>query len=253
MSKILPFAIFVALMPFASAFVSAQEAIPQPKKGLVNEFADEPAVVERDEVLYRYNGDGTGSRIETTAMRVQSGAALQMFAVLAFPYASGTQELRIVYARVRKPDGTVIATPTTDAQDQPAPTTQLAPMYSDLHVKQLPLRSLAVGDTLEVETKVTQRQAEVEGEFWGTENFGAGLVYLDRRIELRVPKSKAVMVYSPKDPPEIVESGEDHVYRWRGTQLRRSNAKEEDAPKDKNMPIAWTTFSSWEWGRGTRG
>jgi len=71
-------------------------------------------------------------------------------------------------------------------------------------------------------------------------------VYLDRRIELQVPKSKMVTVYSPKYPPEITESGEDRVYRWKGAQLRRSNAKEEDTPKEKTAPIAWTTFPSWE-------
>lgn len=246
MPKLLLFAILVAYMPIASHVLSAQEAISQPKKGVVDQYADEAAVVERDEVVYRYNGDGTGSRIETTAVRVQSGAALQSFAVLSFPYASGTQELDIVYARVRKPDGTVIETPTTDAQDQPAPTTQLAPMYSDLRMKQLPLRSRAVGDTLEVQSKTVQKQAEIQGQFWGAENFGAELVYLDRRIELRVPKSKTVTIYSPKYPPETAEDGDDRVYRWKGMQLRRTNAKEQDTLQGENAPIAWTTFPSWK-------
>ena len=245
MPKLLLFAILVAYMPVPSYVLFAQEMIPPPGKGVVHEYADEAAVVERDEVLYRYNGDGTGSRTETTAVRVQSGAALQSFAVLNLPYASGTQELSVGYARVRKPDGTVIEKPATDMQDQPAPTTQLAPMYSDLRVKQLPLRSLAVGDLLEVQTKIIQKQADIPGEFWGTESFGAGLVYLDRRIELRVPKSKMVTLYSPKYPPKTTKDGDDRVYRWEGTQLRRSDVKEEDAPQAKIAPIAWTTFSSW--------
>ncbi len=221
--------------------------MPQPAKDQAAEYADEATVVERDLSVYRYAANGTGTKTQTTVLRVQSSGALQAFAVLGFPYASGTQSLEIAYARVRKPDGTIVETPVSDVQDQPAQATQAAPMYSDQHLKQLPVRSLAVGDTLEFETKVTQKLAEVPGEFWNVESFGVGLVYLDRRIELHVPKSKVVTVYSPKNPPETLESADERVYRWKGAQLRRSNAKEEDdTPQGKTPPIAWTTFPSWE-------
>ena len=247
MDKSLLFAVLVAYLPVASINLSAQVTVPQPEHGAAKEYADEAAVVERDELVYRYAVDGTGVKTETTVLRVQSSAALQIFAVLRFSYATGTQSLEIAYARVRKPDGTVVETPAADAQDQPAQVTQVAPMYSDLHLKQLPVRSLAVGDTLEFETRLTQKLAEAPGEFWGAENFGEGLVYLDRRIELRVPKSKTVTVYSPKYPPETVVNGDERVYRWKGAQLRPSNAKQDDAPlPDKIPPIAWTTFPSWE-------
>ncbi len=239
--------LLVFLLVFsASHSGTAQQTPPSPAGNSVNAYPDEAAVVERDEVIYRYNDDGTGSKTETTAVRIQSGAALQSFAVLGFPYASETEELDIVSVRVHKPDGTTVETPTTDAQEQPALATQAAPMYSDLRIKQLPVRSLAVGDTLEMQTRTVQKKAEIPGQFWGAENFGVGLVYLDRRIELHVPKSKAVAVYSPKYPPETVDSGAERVYRWKGAQLRRSNAKDEDAPQDKLPPIAWTTFGSWE-------
>lgn len=243
MNKLLLSAFLVLCLPLASHNVSAQVTETQPAK----EYADEIAVVERYQSAYRYAADGTGVKTETTVLRVQSSAALQAFAVLGFPYASGTQSLEIVYARVRKPDGSVVVTPAGDVQDQPAQATQVAPMYSDLHLKQLPIRSLAVGDTLEFETKVTQKLAEVPGQFWNVESFGAGLVYLDRSIELHVPKSKPLTVYSPKYPPEIVESGDERVYRWKGSQLRRSNAKDDDqVPQEKTPPIAWTTFPGWE-------
>jgi tetratricopeptide (TPR) repeat protein len=247
MNSFLLFAVLFAFLPIASHDLPAQVMVSQPEKGVAKDYPDEAAVVDRDDLVYRYAADGTGVKTQTTVLRVQSSAALQTLGVLTFPYASGTQSLEIVYARVRKPDGTVVETPAADAQDQPARATQVAPMYSDLHLKQLPVRSLAVGDTLEFQIKLTQKLAEAQGEFWNAENFGAGLVYLDRRIELRVPRSKALTVYSPKYPPEMVESGDERVYRWKGAQLRRSNAKDEDvAPADKTPPIEWTTFPTWE-------
>jgi tetratricopeptide (TPR) repeat protein len=249
----------LALAVLSASLPCLTQTLPAPPvvkaTGTTPSFTDEAVVVERDDVVYRYAGDGTGSKVETAIFRVQSNAALQSFGVLSFPYASGNRHLDIVYARVRKPDGTVVETPVTDAQDQPAQVTQIAPMYSDLHLKQIPIRSLAVGDKLEFQTRLTQQQPEVPGEFWGQENFGAGIVCLERSIELRVPKQKPITVYSPEHTPEISESGDERVYRWAGSQLRPTSAKDDDdAPKDKTPPVAWTTFPSWEavgvWYRG---
>jgi tetratricopeptide (TPR) repeat protein/transglutaminase-like putative cysteine protease len=218
-------------------------------------YAEEAVVVERDDVVYHFASDGTGSKLETSVVRIQSTAALQIFGVLGFPYASSNQRLDIVYTRVRKPDGTVVETPATDSQEQPAQATQVAPMYSDLHLKQIPVRSLAVGDKLEFQVRMTQQQPEVPNEFWGQENFGAGFIYLERSIELHVPKQKRLTVYSPDHTPETSDSVDEHIYRWTGSQLHSPSAKnDDDAPHDKTPPIAWTTFPNWEavglWYRG---
>jgi hypothetical protein len=98
----------LAYLPIVSHDLSAQVIAPKPAKNMVAEYADEAAVVERDQSVYRYAADGTGIKTQTTVLRVQSSAALQAFAVLGFPYASGTQSLEIAYTRVRKPDGTVV-------------------------------------------------------------------------------------------------------------------------------------------------
>jgi tetratricopeptide (TPR) repeat protein len=228
---------------------ATKSASPEPS------YADEAVVVERDDVIYHFAADGTGTKLETSVLRIQSTAALQNFAVLSFPYASGTQQLEIVYARVRKPDGSLVETPADDAQDQPAQVTQLAPMYSDLHIKQIPVRSLAVGDKLEFSFRMTQQRPEVPGEFWGQENFGSGAVFLERSIELHVPRQKQVTVWSPEHTLDISEVAEERVYRWKGAQLRPTSATaDDDASKDNKPPIAWTSFPTWEavglWYRG---
>jgi len=137
-------AVLAASLP-CFAQTPSVSAVPNKAIAAAANYADEAVVVQSDDVVYRFAADGTGSKRETTVLRIQSGAALQTFGVLSFPYASGDQHLEIVYARVRKPDGTVVETPVSDAQDQPAQVTQMAPMYSDLHLKQIPIRSLAVG------------------------------------------------------------------------------------------------------------
>ena len=228
---------------------------PTPVSPGATSFADEAIVVEQDDVVYRYSADGKGSKVETAVFRIQSNAALQNVAVLSFPYAEGDQRLDLVYVRVRKPAGTVVETPIADAQDQPAQVTRIAPMYSDLHLKQIPVRSLAVGDKLEYQFRITQQNADIPDEFWGRESFGAGIVFLERGIELRFPKQKHVTVSSPEYKPDISEAGDERVYRWKGSQLRSTSAKDDDdAQQNKVPPVSWTTFPSWEavglWYRG---
>ena len=252
----------VAASPASGA--SAASPAKQGKDGK-DAYAGEAVVVERLDSAYQYNADGTGTKLDTDVARMQTEAAVRSLGVLSVPYATGSQRVELVYVRVRKPNGTVVETPATDAQDQPAPVTQAAPFYSDLHLMQIPVRGLGVGDRLEYQVRTVTVQAEAKDQFWGAENFGHGIVILERTVELRVPAGKYVQVSSPKYPATVSEDGGDKVYRWTGGQLdptpklqiaREANSANEPTPKeeDKTPPIAWTTFHSWaevgEWYRG---
>src|SRR5260370_32718848 len=104
--------------------------------------------------------DGTGSKVTSVAVRVQSEASLKQLGVLSLPFASGTEHVEIVYARVKRPDGTVIETRVNQAIEMPSPVTTAASFYSDLKQMQLPIRSLRVGDTLEWRGKIVLAKAE---------------------------------------------------------------------------------------------
>lgn len=65
----------------------------------------------------------------------------------------------------------------------PAPVTREAPLYSDLKQRQLPVRSLAAGDTLEYDQHIVYRKAEAPNQFWGGEHFlFAGEVVLSQTL-----------------------------------------------------------------------
>jgi hypothetical protein len=216
--------------------------------------------------------DGTGWRLVTMSVRLQTEAAVKQLGVLTIPYAANSENVEIVYARVRRPDGTVAETPVSGALEQSDPVTQAAPFYSDLKQKQLPIRSLSVGDTLEWQAKVVRTKAEAPGEVWGQDTFSDDSVVLSASIELRVPKDVAVNVWSPTlKPAETVANGYK-VFRWENSQLKPTVGKEAEAQKEakskllwtpeqeleatqgKLPTIAWTTFKSWgevgAWYRG---
>jgi len=51
-------------------------------------YAAESIVGERQDTVYRYAADGTGSKEITAVLRIQSEAAARQFAVLTIPFAT---------------------------------------------------------------------------------------------------------------------------------------------------------------------
>lgn len=228
------------------------------------DYSAEPIVVEHLDSVYDMAADGTGTKVTTVVGRIQSEASLKEVGVLTIPYASSTQRVQIVYARVRRSDGTVVETPVDQAMDMPSPVTREAPFYSDLKQLQLPIRSLRIGDTLEWQSKVILTKAEVPNQFFGQETFSESGVVLSQTLELRVPKGMYLNVWSPKYKPTETVEGDKQVFRWVTSQLKPTVGKEADAEKElkkkqvwtaeqeldakegKLPSVTWTTFKSWE-------
>jgi tetratricopeptide (TPR) repeat protein/transglutaminase-like putative cysteine protease len=214
------------------------------------DYSKESFVIQKYATDVAYQADGTGERLVTVQVKIQSDTAVRQFGVIAFPYESRNEHLDFVYVRVRKPDGTVIATPDTDAQDQPAEVTRQAPFYSDIRNKQLPVKSLAVGDQLEYQVREVRTVAAAPGHFWYVQNFLKDAVVLEETASLTVPKQKYVQVESPDVKPQITETGDLKIYRWKTAQPEKTKVPDEKAKKpvivEQPPSIAVTTFKSWE-------
>ncbi len=261
-----------ALTSGAGPAPSAAGAVAPPSKA---SYGAESFVFEHWDSVYTFVADGTGSREGTVAVRVQSEAAVRELGVLTVPFASASERVEIVYARVRRTDGSVLETPVGDALELPDPVTRAAPFYSDLKQKQLPIKGLRPGDTLEWKARVTRNKADAPGQFWGQETFSDNGVVLSQRLELRVPEGKPINVWSPTLKPTETVEGKEHVYRWSTAHLEPTAGKEAEAAKElkkrrvwteaeevdamqgKLPSVAWTTFRSWDeigaWYRGLEG
>ena len=250
--------------PPPAAAAAAPFAKPDP-------YSAEPIVIEHLDNVYSYNADGTGYRDRTVAARVQSEADVRALSVIAVPYAGNSEQVQFLYVRVRHADGTVVDTPATDAIDMPEQVTREAPFYSDLKEKQLPIRSLSVGDTLEWKARITRTHPEAPGNFWDQYSFStADTVVLSETLELRVPAGIYVNVWSPTAKPvestlpATATTPAQTVYRWTSSQLKPTTGKdaeaaaeaakkkiltpaeEIDAEQGKLPSVAWTTFKSWQ-------
>ncbi len=214
------------------------------------DYSKESFVIQKYATDVTYQADGTGERLLTVQVKIQSDTAVRQFGVIEFPYESRNEHLDFVYVRVHKADGTVITTPDTDAQDQPAEVTRQAPFYSDIRNKQLPVKSLAVGDQLEYQVREVRTVAAAPGHFWYVQNFLKDAVVLEETASLTVPKQKYVQVESQEVKPQITESGDLKIYRWKTAQLDKTKVPDDKAKKpvivEQPPSIAVTTFRNWE-------
>ncbi len=221
-----------------------------------SDYSKEAYVIDQYDTVVNFHGDGTWQQVATIVVQVKSQAGILQFGNLSIPYESRNQKAEFAYIRIRKPDGSVVETPSTYTQDMPAGVTLQAPMYSDLHIKQVPVTNLNPGDTLMYQYKIDQFQPEVPNQFWFATNFFKAGIVLEQHIQIRVPASKHVQVESAEMQPTTHREGDVTVYDWKTSHLHPepSDRKSLALKADEKPSIQLTTFENWQqvgdWYRG---
>ncbi len=176
--------------------------------------SQEALVFDQVSDRYRYEIDGTGDHIASAVIRIQSQAAVEEFGQLVLGYNSAFETLDVDYVRVRKPGGETVNTPASSLQDFAPEILKSAPMYSDYREKHVSVVGLRPGDILEYQTTTHIKTAMVPGEFWVNHTFPKDVVVHEARLEVDVPKSRAVHLKSPDRTYETHESADRRTYTW---------------------------------------
>ena len=230
----------LAFAPFASA----QPAPDSPKKP---DFSKESFIIANTSTTVRFSSDGTSRRAIATSVKILSDAGLQAWGVLSVPYASDYEHIEVHFVRVRKADSTTVETPVANILDLPSDVTRAAPMYSDLKQKQIPVKALSVGDTLEFEFAYIQDKPLVPGQFWFSYNFNRSAVVLAESLEVRVPRDLKAKVSSTDIQPTVTQEGQEKVYSWITAHAEGEPAADaENAGEPEKPSVQISTFSSWE-------
>src|SRR5580700_3477569 len=194
-----------------SAEAVAQATAPSNQKSSSKQRsnnAEEAAVFDRILNRVHFENDGTEVSETEAVVRIQSQAGVEEFGQLVFGYSSATEKLEVEYVRVRKPDGQVVVTPESTAQDFAPDVLKEAPMYSDYRQRHISVTALQPGDTLEYRTVTRVLTPLAAGHFWYEYTFPKGVVVNEDRLELDVPKSREVELKTPTRKPEIQETGD---------------------------------------------
>jgi len=221
------------------------------------DYSQEAFVIEQDSTRIAFENDGTSNRESAARVRIQSGAGVQQFGVLTFPYENSTGSVEIDYVRVRKPDGTVVSTPPDNVQDMASEITRQAPSYSDLREKHVAVKGLGVGDVLEYQTHWRVTKPLVPGQFWFADNFTHQGIVLQEQLQISVPRDRAVKWKSSYAKPAITEEGGRRIFTWTASNLEHKSKEQERADQERNVyqaargrypppEVQISTYQSWE-------
>src|ERR1022692_4794773 len=234
-----------SLVCLMSADALAQASAPNPKTNNAN--SEEGAVFERILNRVHFENDGTEVSETETVVRIQSQAGVEEFGQLVFGYSSATEKLEVEYVRVRKPDGQVVVTPESTAQDFAPDVLKEAPMYSDYRQRHISVAALQPGDTLEYRAVTRVLTPLAAGNFWYEHTFPKGVVVNEDRLEIDVPKAREVKLKTPARKPEIQETGDRRIYTWVVKDIQPERDKEKDEADEEAGPdVQLTTFTDWK-------
>ena len=221
------------------------------------DYSKEGYVIEQVRSRYRFESDGTGRKVNSFRVRVQSEAGVQGWGQLRIGYNSANEKLDIVSVRVLKADGTVVAAGPEAVQDVNGSVTQFAPVYTDYREKHVSVPGLRPGDVLECEVVNVIQTALAPGQFWMQHDFNQTSIVLDEQLEVDVPASRVVKLKNKAGmDPKITEENGRRIYRWTSNHLIQEDEKKDKEDKDKKKKkkknpdavadVQMTTFSSWE-------
>jgi transglutaminase-like putative cysteine protease/tetratricopeptide (TPR) repeat protein len=224
------------------------QTLPPPSSKPTTKNAEEAAIFERILNRARFENDGTEVRETEAVIHIQSQAGVEDFGQLVFGYSSATEKLQVEYVLVRKPDGQVVVTPDSTAQDFAPDVLKEAPMYSDYRQRHISVTALAPGDTLEYRTVTRILTPLAVGNFWYEYTFPKGIVVNEDRLELDVPKSREIKLKTPKRQPEIRETADRRVYTWvvKDIQPDRDKDRDKDEDDETSPDVQLTTFTDWK-------
>src|SRR6266403_3873763 len=241
--------ILCSIVWMMSADAVAQVPAPSNQKtSNANANSEEAAVFDRILNHVHFENDGTEVTETEAVVRIQSQAGVEEFGQLVFGYSSATEKLEVEYVRVRKPDGQVVLTPESTAQDFAPDVLKEAPMYSDYRQRHISVAALQPGDTLEYRTVIRILTPLAAGNFWYEYTFPKGVVVNEDRLEIDIPKSREVKLKTPTRKPEIREAGERRIYTWlvKDIQPDRDKDKEKDEDEETGPDVQLTTFTDWK-------
>src|SRR2546426_6664572 len=213
--------------------------------------ASEPYIFDLIQKKIVFEADGRGYRDVVARVRIKSEPAVREFGLLTYPFASSFESLDVIYARVRKPDGSVVETPSSDVQELDSAVSREAPMYTDQREKHIAIKSLSVGDLLELHVRWIIHDPIAPGHFWFDHYFFRDGVCLKEILEIDVPRSLPVKVRYSDPQPSVRDDGARRVYTFENVNLKKK--EESKIPAwEKNYrgiqppDVQVSSFSSWK-------
>lgn len=128
-------------------------------------YKNEDAVILTDLQDIRVQPTGLSSRFTQLAVKVLTARGVEAFRQMPISYSPDRQEVRVLKARITKPDGSIVDSFQDSDRNINEPWTG---MYYDVRMRALSFPALAPGDVLELQWKVDDTATDnLLSDYWG--------------------------------------------------------------------------------------
>ena len=222
--------------------------------------------------IVKVHSNGNSSETVREAIKILTETGVRYQQVRGVYYEEGSEEVRVIRARVWKPDGTFIDAPAPVHRSASSASDASQRLYEDYRVAILQFQGLEKGSVLELEYEKKSRGENIYADYFG-DLFYIGSGYLEPTVRtdyvLITPKKREFFwkYTAPNYPasvtappleaaskPKVDESGANRVWTW-------SFEKLPTIPREPLMPAAteilpyikvstfqtWAEMTQWIW------
>ncbi len=201
-----------------------------------------PSDFELLRTRYRFENDGTGRKEVIGKVRILNAMGVLQQAEETFEYRPPSEELQILYIRVRKEDGTVVNVDTNVVQEPP---NGVNPKY-DFNERRVRIPGLSVGDLVEYNVAIVIHRPLGPSEFYVAHSFQPSGA-LDEQLEVDVPKNRVVKVKGITNLRSWeTTTGTRRVYHWENRNTRPRQVGEISYVVGRMPDVQVSSFLSWE-------
>ncbi len=210
----------------------------------------EDAVSLAEVTAVKVQASGLSSRFQQLAVKVLSERGVDAFRQLPITYSPDRQEVRVLKARITKPDGSIVDSFGDTDRNINEPWTG---MYYDAHARVLTFPALAAGDVLEVQWKVDDTSLEnLLSDYWGdVDSVQTTVPRLRYRYVVDMPAARPLFWNKDTLPAWVKASqdttGDRTVYRFEAEDVKKL-VPEPQMPgwAEVSTPLHLSTYASWD-------
>ena len=151
------------------------------------DYADQPYVYLLDDGIVTLEADGSGTRTYRQVMQILTPEAAEQWGEQSFGYSTDREKLTLNWARVLKPDGTVISEKPVHEQESMAPVAMEAPVYSDEKMHRISLGGVAPGTIVDYSYTVQTLKPIIPRDFFTSWSVTTGRLTRRSRLIVDLP------------------------------------------------------------------
>jgi transglutaminase-like putative cysteine protease len=216
---------------------------------------DESSVLLLDDGIVVQQTDGTGTVTYRQVAQILNRDGIEPWAEQTFNYDGGRQRFQLNWAKVVRPDGTVVSGEPIHQQVADVPVPEQSPVYTDLKRVRISLGGVEAGTIVDYSYTIETLKPVMPGEFYANWTITPGGTVRRSRYILDVPEGYHLRAaeHHLKVVPTVTHANGRVVREWSTSNLERIEPELFADPEEADFlqhfansgPNSWADIGKW--------